>query len=100
MGWASCGTDSLGRPIGYAHQATCDEPGCSKRIDRGLAFACGGMHGSDEWSCEAYFCADHLEVPNVSYSPGATGPLGALCRRCRRRYEVRQQRRARGRFVT
>lgn len=35
MGWANCGTDDLGRPIGYAHAATCDEPGCSKEIDRG-----------------------------------------------------------------
>lgn len=60
MGWANCGTDSLGRNIGYAHAGTCDHPGCKKKIDRGLAYACGGMHGEDEVSCEKYFCEEHL----------------------------------------
>jgi hypothetical protein len=60
MGWANCGTDSEGRPIGYAHKGTCDHPGCKAVIDRGLSFACGGMHGSNEYSCEKYFCEEHL----------------------------------------
>lgn len=59
MGWANCGTDSQGRPIGYAHEATCDHPGCNKRIDRGLSYVCGDMHGADEISCEKYFCQEH-----------------------------------------
>lgn len=59
MGWANCGEDSKGRSIGYAHQATCDHTGCEKRIDRGLSYACGGMHGEDN-SCEGYFCPEHL----------------------------------------
>ncbi|WIX32532.1 hypothetical protein QO259_17235 [Salinicola sp. JS01] len=59
MGWSDCGTDSQGRPIGYAHPATCDHPGCSEQIDRGLSYACGGMHGEDEVSCERYFCSAH-----------------------------------------
>lgn len=61
MGWANCGTDSHGRPIGYAHAATCDAPGCTESIDRGLAYACGGMHGDNdpEGSCEGYFCEAH-----------------------------------------
>lgn len=59
MGWANCGTDSKGRPIGYAHGATCDHPGCNKRINRGLAHVCGDMHGDDEISCEGYFCQEH-----------------------------------------
>lgn len=62
MGWASCGEDGQGRPIGYAHVAVCDEPGCDTRIDRGLAYACGGMHGDDVYHCEKYFCAEHLVV--------------------------------------
>lgn len=61
MGWANCGSDSIGRPIGYAHEATCDHAGCSAKIDRGLSHACGGMHGSTEIGCEKYFCEDHLE---------------------------------------
>lgn len=65
MGWANCGTDSKGRPIGYAHEATCDFPGCGRKIDRGLSYACGGMHGEggvhqDDYGCESYFCGDHL----------------------------------------
>lgn len=59
MGWANCGHDSKGRPIGYAHEATCDHPSCVKQIDRGLSFACGDMHGEDVIGCEGYFCEDH-----------------------------------------
>jgi len=60
MGWGDCGTDTSGRPIGYLHQGTCDHPGCTELIDRGLSYACGGMHGEDEVSCGKYFCSDHL----------------------------------------
>lgn len=60
MGRSNCGTDSKGCPIGYAFEATCDHPGCTKEIDRGLGYACGGMHGEDEYSCEGYFCDEHL----------------------------------------
>jgi len=65
MGWAHCGTDSQGRPIGYAHAGTCDFPGCGERIDRGLSYACGDMHGEDEFSCEGYFCHKHLLLIEV-----------------------------------
>lgn len=58
MGWANCGKDSKGRRIGYAVSANCDHHGCKTRIDRGLAYACGGMHGNTE-TCEGYFCGDH-----------------------------------------
>ena len=73
MGWADCGDDSKGRPIGYGFTATCDYPGCDNEIDRGLSYACGGMHGdgnysggdeSVEWqdiSCE-YLCPPQLCV--------------------------------------
>mgnify|MGYP000138437080 CR=1 FL=1 len=87
MGWANCGEDSKGRPIGYAHAATCDHPGCEARIDRGLSYACGGMHGTApaEGSfdvCEGYFCTTHLshvEAPGE----GAGGCLVAVCAQCR-----------------
>lgn len=66
MGWANCGEDSKGRPIGYAHQGTCDHPGgCAEQLDRSLAYACGGMHGTDERSCEGYFCSDHRVVVTI-----------------------------------
>jgi hypothetical protein len=61
MGWSDCGTDSLGRPIGYSHEATCDYPGCDKKIARGLAYACGSVHGfNGDDCCEGYFCSNHL----------------------------------------
>lgn len=60
MGWANCGTDSKGRPIGYAHAATCDQEGCEAAIDRGLSYACGGCHLDGEDFCEDYFCDKHL----------------------------------------
>lgn len=60
MGWGDCGEDSKGRPIGYLHPATCDHPGCDAKIDRGLSYACGGMHGETVYGCEDYFCEKHL----------------------------------------
>ena len=69
MGWAHCGEDSDGRPIGYAVEATCDHPGCDERIDRGLSYCCGGMHGGEAienhdgtafvTTCARYFCPEH-----------------------------------------
>lgn len=59
MGWGNCGTDRNGRPIGYVFDATCDHPGCTEAIDRGLSYACGDMHGEDECSCDKYFCEAH-----------------------------------------
>ncbi len=59
MGWANCGVDRDGRPIGYAVSATCDWPGCDFVIDRGLSYLCGEMHQDGE-SCNGYFCADHM----------------------------------------
>lgn len=59
MGWGNCGLDSKGRPIGYVFAAICDHPGCTAKIDRGLSYVCGQMHGEDEYSCEKYFCPQH-----------------------------------------
>lgn len=75
MGWGNCGTDSTGRKIGYAVRAKCDHRGCKERIDRGLSYACGEMHGAGNFSrpsdrtfhaqdctCELYFCSKHLHI--------------------------------------
>lgn len=78
MGWANCGTDDLGRPIGYAHPATCDHPECDKQIDRGLFFVCGNMHGGDEHGCGRYFCWTHLEYEQPRGDPR----LVQLCAAC------------------
>jgi hypothetical protein len=65
MGWANCGKDSRGRPIGYAAQGRCDHQECQVAIDRGLSYACGDMHGQNEHDCEGYFCSTHLTYRKV-----------------------------------
>ena len=78
MGWGDCGHDSNGRPIGYVFAATCDHPGCDAQIDRGLSYACGGMHGEDDHSCEGYFCGKHM----VHGCELKDGKLTHLCVTC------------------
>ena len=85
MGWANCGEDSRGRPIGYAHAATCDEPGCEAAIDRGLAYKCGPMHGAGSYYCEDYFCEKHLR--HHDHPDGA----GSVCARCFAEMSYREQ---------
>lgn len=77
MGWGNCGTDSKGRPIGYSHSATCDHPVCNAEIDRGLSYACGGMHGETEYGCEGYFCTQHLTITEI-----ADGECISVCADC------------------
>lgn len=74
MGWAFCGTDDDGREIGYGVTAVCDHPGCTAEIDRGLAYACGGMHGGGDQGCGRYYCSAHLFF--------AGEPTTSLCERC------------------
>ena len=76
MGWASCGQDRYGREMGYAVLATCDEKGCTERIDRGLAYVCGGMHEGGDFGCGGYFCPEHLYIPDRRDA--------SLCKRCLR----------------
>lgn len=64
-----------GREAGYAVEATCDEQGCTAKINRGLGFLCGQTPGGDEWGCGDYFCSEHLYFIGVAGSP-------QLCSRC------------------
>lgn len=74
MGW-SIGYDSnWKRDIGYGVPATCDYPGCGKRIDRGLSFVCGGEPYGGNNGCGLYFCGEH----------GG----GRLCERCEKAEET------------
>lgn len=62
MGW-SYGVLSDGREVGYAVPATCEARGCDEKINRGLAYLCGSMHGQDDGlGCGHYFCDEHLLV--------------------------------------
>jgi len=98
MGWPDCGTDSRGRHIGYGYAARCDEAGCHERIDRGLGFACGGMHGTEDRyggeCCDRYYCGKHLFVV-VRIDQGREHTV-EVCRRCRDEI-LRYQRNARRR---
>ncbi len=92
MGWANCGLNSRGRSIGYIFQGKCDHKGCKERISRGLANACGGMHGTsilggDDCldglqSCEGYFCGSHLRWANLEHEDGADVASPQLCFAC------------------
>ena len=54
-----------GREAGYAVEATCDQPGCTKDINRGLGHLCGelpdGHRDPDEPGCGRYYCGTHLD---------------------------------------
>lgn len=79
MSWANCGEDSRGRPIGYAHAGKCDHPGCNKKINRGLSYACGDMHGETEFGCEKYFCDEHRS----NCVEDSDGRIVRVCGECR-----------------
>lgn len=80
MGW-SLGVDSS-RPhgdqeIGYGVPATCEHEGCNKKIDRGLAYACGGQPYEDSYYCNRFFCYTHLY-----FTPVELDGVGPVCREC------------------
>ena len=62
MGW-SHGVHE-GRDIGYGVPAICDHPACDTRIDRGLAYVCGGEPYGGERGCGLFFCYEHLHYAN------------------------------------
>lgn len=66
MGYARYDITRNGQTIkaGYAVEATCEEPECSARIDRGLDYLCGQTPGGDEHGCGGYFCGQHLYGDN------------------------------------
>jgi hypothetical protein len=84
MGWANCGYDSKGRSIGYIFEAICDYPECNEKIDRGLAYACGGMHGEHDYYCEKYFCSEHLRYGELPNDECTEYPI---CEECRKALE-------------
>lgn len=78
MGW-SIGFDSnWQRDVGYGVPAICDHPDCSKEIDRGLAYVCGGEPYGGEKGCGLYFCSAHLAYK----TNGRTIISPQLCDRC------------------
>lgn len=60
MGWSLGYDSSWQRDIGYGVTAYCDHPKCTKEIDRGLGYVCGGEPYGGEKGCGLYFCGEHL----------------------------------------
>lgn len=74
MGWSIGYDTTWKRDVGYGVPATCDHLGCSKEIDRGMAYVCGGEPFGGDVGCGLYFCDHH-----TSFKRGK-GPQ--LCARC------------------
>ncbi|MCV7174782.1 hypothetical protein H7H98_03235 [Mycolicibacterium sphagni] len=85
MGWAVGFDTNLYRDIGYGVPAICEHPDCDARIDRGLAYGCGGGVMSDE-GCALYFCHDHLGNYHDDFVDDNGEVIEALCERCAERY--------------
>ena len=79
MGWAGPMPNAEGRMVGYAVPAVCDLDGCEEKIDRGLAYVCGGMHDGGEFGCGKYFCPTHMFM-------GVALPE-QMCEQCATRYD-------------
>ena len=47
-----------GRYAGYGVPAYCEHPGCDKKIDRGVSYACG--QEPFKYGCDRYFCGEHV----------------------------------------
>lgn len=69
MSWSIGYDHDWHRDIGYGVPAFCDHPRCTKEIDRGLGYVCGGEPYGGDKGCGLYFCDAH----------GG----GFLCPRCR-----------------
>lgn len=77
MGW-SVGYDSnWSRDIGYGVPAWCDAA-CGTKIDRGLAYVCGGGPYGEPAGCGLYFCTRHLWMDPEDES----GERDQLCNKC------------------
>lgn len=66
--------DNWSRDVGYMVPSICDHPDCDKKIDRGLAYVCGGEPYGGDRGCGLYFCENHR----------MHGKRASLCQRCGR----------------
>lgn len=91
MGW-SYGRNHEGREIGYGVEAECDQDGCDTKIDRGLAYVCGGMHDAGFGvGCGRYFCHENSHLVYTGVEDDETGedrtPGVQLCLACAAAWE-------------
>jgi len=64
---------------GYGVPSICEYPSCTKEINRGLAYACGGEPFS-EHGCDMYFCEEHLSYH--CFNVGGSRECVEVCERC------------------
>jgi hypothetical protein len=94
MGWAVGWDSEWQRDVGYGVPSICDQPGCDAKIDRGLAYVCGGDPFGGEHGCGLYFCS---EVALTFFADGTAvdvieedsfgdddGDWAEVCERCSR----------------
>ena len=74
MGWSIGFDEKWERSIGYGVPAWCDHPECREKIDRGLAYVCGGEPYGGEHGCGLFFCGEHMH---------GTDDCMQVCERCR-----------------
>jgi hypothetical protein len=75
MGWEVGFDKKQNRWVGYGVPCICEHPGCTKEIDRGLSYVCGGEPFGGDVGCGQYFCEDHLYI---AHKKGDS----ILCQRC------------------
>ena len=73
MGWSIGYDNEWSRDIGYGVPATCDHPGCTESIDRGLYYVCGDEPRGGNKGCGLFFCDEHLLINDKGIQ---------LCERC------------------
>ena len=78
MGWSIGFDENWERDIGYGVPAWCDHPNCWKRIDRGLAFVCGGEPYGGKHGCGLFFCEKHLHYMDTPHGDDSF----QACERC------------------
>ena len=65
MSWSIGFDRQWNRDIGYGVPAECDHPDCHEKIDRGLAYVCGGEPYGGARGCGLYFCREHLGADSL-----------------------------------
>jgi hypothetical protein len=88
MGWGYCGVNSnTGEEMGYSVTGICSFSGCTKKIDHGLSYVCGGMHEGGEYGCGRYFCSEHLTMI-YDQTEDLDNPIDVqICYDCLKMYE-------------
>ena len=82
MGWGGPMPNLEGRLVGYNVRAVCDHIGCITRIDRGIAYVCGGMHDGGEHGCGKYVCGQHLYFAPIQLCKECADNYQLICRIC------------------